>query len=517
MRKDLFQTSSIPKTDTVNNAGGTAYSRSVKESLVSYALTGCMGNTYYVSAKDQNDTLIGLMKSVNDDVFLAKLAVYSREFGYMKDVPSLICAYLHSVQSKQLPKIFSRVIDNGKMLRNFVQITRSGALGRKSFGKSTKRLIQNWLNSCSDTRLMNATVGNDPKLADIIKMVHPKPVDSVRAEFYKWIIGKETDIEKLPGVVRDFEAFKINPEKSTVPNIDFRLIAGIELNESVWKSIAKNASWHTARMNLNTFQRHGVFKDKAVMRAVCDILTDHETIKKARVFPYQLMAAWQATRRDTEFPSKVSNALQEALEISVSNVPSIDGMVSVFPDMSSSMYSSVTGGREVESNVSCADVAALISASILRVNKEAYILPFSTRVFDGIEMNSHDSITTITDKIRAALGGGTAISAPMAHMNMLGKQSDLIIYISDNESWADYRNDASTQSMVEWKKFKKANPKAKMVCIDLTPSVSGQFKSDSADILYIGGFSDNVFDIIRDFYNGAMDGKAAGEVEKVEI
>ena len=30
--------------------------------------------------------------------------------------------------------VFPRVIDNGKMLRNFVQVVRSGTVGRKSFG-----------------------------------------------------------------------------------------------------------------------------------------------------------------------------------------------------------------------------------------------------------------------------------------------------------------------------------------------------------------------------------------------
>jgi 60 kDa SS-A/Ro ribonucleoprotein len=44
----------------------------------------------------------------------------------MKDVPALLVAVL-SVKDRDLFKaVFPRVMDNGKMLRNFVQIMRSG-------------------------------------------------------------------------------------------------------------------------------------------------------------------------------------------------------------------------------------------------------------------------------------------------------------------------------------------------------------------------------------------------------
>ena len=50
----------------------------------------------------------------------------------MKDMPALLCAILAVRDVKLLEAIFPRVIDNGKMLRTFVQILRSGVVGRKS-------------------------------------------------------------------------------------------------------------------------------------------------------------------------------------------------------------------------------------------------------------------------------------------------------------------------------------------------------------------------------------------------
>lgn len=69
-----------------------------------------------------------------DAEFIAKTAVFSRERGFMKDIPALLCAVLSVKNRALLDAIFPRVIDNAKMLRNFVQIMRSGAVGRKSLG-----------------------------------------------------------------------------------------------------------------------------------------------------------------------------------------------------------------------------------------------------------------------------------------------------------------------------------------------------------------------------------------------
>ncbi len=61
-----------------------------------------------------------------DAEFIAKTAVFCRERGFMKDMPALLCAVLSVKDRELLARVFPRVIDNAKMLRNFVQIMRSG-------------------------------------------------------------------------------------------------------------------------------------------------------------------------------------------------------------------------------------------------------------------------------------------------------------------------------------------------------------------------------------------------------
>ena len=98
----------------------------------------------------------------------------------MKDMPALLAAVLAARDVRLLERVFDRVIDTPRMLRTFVQIVRSGVTGRKSLGTAPRRAIRRWLETRSDEQLFAASVGNDPSLADIVKMVHPKPATAAR-------------------------------------------------------------------------------------------------------------------------------------------------------------------------------------------------------------------------------------------------------------------------------------------------------------------------------------------------
>ncbi|MGV3534009.1 MAG: RNA-binding protein, partial [Chthoniobacteraceae bacterium] len=148
----LFQSlrgSLLPATDAVNHEQAPAYAFSARHALAQYAVTGCLSGTFYATAETQLETVLKLCRQVEPE-FIAKTAVYCRERGYMKDMPALLCAVLATRDAVQLRNAFDRVIDNGRMVRNFVQILRSGATGRKSLGTSPKRLVQRWLEGRSD-------------------------------------------------------------------------------------------------------------------------------------------------------------------------------------------------------------------------------------------------------------------------------------------------------------------------------------------------------------------------------
>lgn len=526
--KALFQSSVgqyVPPPDAINLAGGSAYNLTSKQALAQYVMTGCLRNTFYADAKTQLVDILTLAKEC-DAKFVAQLAVVARERGYMKDTPALLLAHLSAGIGKEyVPKIFSRVVDNGKMLRNYVQIIRSGAVGRKSFGSMPKRLIQDYITGRKQTSLFRDSVGNNPSIGDIIKMVRPKPRNSVDAEFYRYLIGKPVENEGiLPQQVQNLLKFR-RGEPTEVTDIEFRLLTEKGISKEQWKEVIRSMGWHALRINLNAMTRAGVFDDAENVSFVAQKLKDKEVIKYSKVFPYQLFAAYIYS---TDAPREIHEALQDAMEIATENVPSLDtDSVVVCQDVSGSMGSSITGtgSGQVASKISCGQVAALISSCILRTNKVAMLLPFDTAVH-SIRINPRDSVMTNAVKL-SINGGGTDCSVPMrllASARGIVPKNVTVIYVSDNESWAHdhggpnyYGRSACSTMMQEWAKFKSRCPDAKLVCIDLTPNRTTQAISGK-DVLNIGGFSDQVFTTIRDFVQGKLGADHwIEEIEKTDL
>jgi 60 kDa SS-A/Ro ribonucleoprotein len=515
--KKLFSNKNVNKsvsklvtrvTNTTNEAGGIAYKLSDKAALAQYAMTGTLNGTYYASDEEQLKKTLELANKA-DVKFVAKLAVYARQKGLMKDMPAVLAAVVASKDTDLLAAIFDRVIDSPKMLRNFVQIIRSGAVGRKSLGTRPKRLIQKYLEKLTDEQLFKADVGNDPSLQDIIKLVHPKPSKKSRSALYAYLLDREYDARSLLPLAKEFERFK-KEMKGEIPDVPFQMLTALPLTDAHWKQIAENATWTQTRMNLNTFQRHGVLADSKLVNMISARLEDSELIKKARVFPYQLFAAYKNVTGDV--PQKIVNSLQKAADASTESVPDFGGgKVYVMVDVSGSMSSAVTGNRgTASSKVRCIDVAALVAAAVLRKNAEAEVIAFSDDVIlrdrsgQNFRLNPMDSIMTNADKLANLPSGGTNCSSALRYVNQKLGKGDLVIYVSDNQSWVDsnpgssYYNRLATATMNEWNIFKARNPKAKMVCIDVQPAITTQVH-DREDILNIGGFSDNCFEVIARF------------------
>ena len=512
--KNLFKTTkSVPVANTVNKAGGKAYSLTSKEALANLVVTGCLNGTYYASASEQ----LGEIKkhaSNCDPEFVAKLAVYARKNADMKDTPAYLLALLFSSGETELvSRIFGQVIDNMKMLCNFVQIVRSGETGRKSFGTLGKNLINSWLVSRNAERLFKDNVGHSaPSLTDIIKMTHPRATDDAQNNMFKYILGKDYDEKLLPAKVRNFEKFKVGKSK-VVPDVDFRLLSNITLTEAQWKNVAENMSWTSLRMNLNNLNKHGVFKGET-LTTLANKLRDEKEVKNSRCFPYQLLTTYKNTN---DVPVAISNALQDAMEVATSNVQSFDCSVAVCVDISGSMDSPVTGNRgSVTSKTTCRDVAALVASTVLRRNDDSVVVPFHTSVVP-CKLNPRDSIMTNAKILANLPSGGTSCSSALVHLNKISHKGELVIFVSDNMSWADYQSSyySGTAMQKEWQNYKKRNPKAKLVLIDVQPNSTTQVQSDK-DVLNVGGWSDECFNVINNFVRGESKSFIA-EIERVSI
>lgn len=506
---------------TTNHAGGKAYQLSPKQALAQLVCTGTLHRTFYANAEEQLSKLIDLAKQM-DNEFLAKLALYAKHNALMKDTPILLLAIL-CIKTNGQPfakLIFKDIIHDGKSLRNFVQVMRSGVIGRKSLGSFTKKLVNDWLIGASDKAFINTNIGNKPTLKDVIRLSHPKPVDNRTQALICWALDKEYNKAHLPELAKTLIDFQKDNTKP-LPNLPIQWLMSLDLTCEHWVQIAKNSSWQTMRQNLNTFARHGVFQTDGMAELIAQKLADGTTIKNSKIFPYQLYATWSAL--DDNVPDIVKNALKIAMNHALANVPVLQGNIAIAVDVSGSMISPVTGYRRgATTQIRCVDVASLFAAAMKVANPTAIIMPFDTDLRHVPSLNDRRSTQTgsLIERTKAIFskpsdkpnldvfnlakelarlgGGGTNTALPLAKLNRQNSKIDVMIYFSDNESWADEQHNKGTQMMKEWQILKQRCPNAKLICVDVQPYTTSQAKNHD-DVLNVGGFSDNVFSVIELF------------------
>jgi 60 kDa SS-A/Ro ribonucleoprotein len=533
-------TASLPPATTTNAAGGPAYAFGPKHALAQLAATGCFNGTFYVDAKSQLDTLKALIAKVDDGQFLAKLAIYSRERAFMKDMPAALTAALASHDTVLFHKVFDRVIDNGRVLRTLFQMIRSGQFGKKSLSSSVQRAFQRWLNTASVEKLLSASIGDKPSLRDVLRMARPTPIDNERRAAFGWLAGKDAEkwlpatANDLPSQIRLLNAFRgattEGQQLELIGDLHARwdMLSDTAKGPKVWSAIAKNMGLQALRMNLNTLKRHGVFEVDGMINEVAGRLSDENEIKKSRQFPYQFFAAYM--NASDEIPHAIRSSLHKAAEIACGSVPELSGPVVIGVDVSGSMRSPVTGNRGdgATSKMRCVDVAALVAAAILRRNPDSIVIPFDVNAFD-VRVDPSDSILSLSERLAQFGGGGTDCTLPIrkANTELSHRKFAGVVLVSDNESWINagrgwgYCRNGSTGVMNEWQTFvknqKQLNPSAlpKLICIDLQPNTSTQ-APDRSDILNVGGFSDAVFDVVSSFMSGDA-GRFVTEIEAIEI
>jgi len=580
----------MPPADTVNAAGGIAYKLSPEEALAQYCATGMFGSTFYASAQDQLSEVVELAKKC-DPRFVAKCAVYSRKHGYMKDMPAVLLATLsvrsqemrvvdgvlqsdHQIACRALRAAFPHVIDNYRMLSNYYQVLKSGALGRKSLGKLPKRLMQQWLLNAHPVTLFNAQFGiPKPGIREIIRYVNPRALSKEQIAMFGYLTGPATreyrprspesrsrierriaasrmtvesqdensltvdryQPEFLPAVFRAYEAFKAaklagkpaDVSFLTDWKVDFRAVDSLGLTRDEWEAVGRRAGVKMALMNINTFARQGlygddpIFRDTEFAKEIAKKISDPAEILEARLFPHEV---FKADRYATEAPIRIRGALIQALENSITNVPELSGNTVVCVDVSGSMDERVSKGSSTR-----IEVAAVFAAALFKRNPgKCRILAFNT---DSalIHVSTEQSAMHIAGCIIACLGGGTSLSSPICYLNganpymklMTGLQN--VIMISDNESWADpnvnygYAGPSTTFAR-EWSILKSRNPEAKLVMIDLEPKANTQAPS-APDRLNVGGFNDSVFRVVSSFLEPTKRSRShwVDEIESINL
>jgi len=454
------------KTLTENLAGGQAYAQSNELALVSLLLTSFVNDQFYKNAQTTLADLKKLSEKIKDKEFVAKSAIYARDKFGMRSVTHALAAELTSQLNGAewgkdfYNKVVVRVDDMTEILSYYLAYKTEK--NNPKFPNALKKGFAKAFDKFDGYQLAKYKGENkEVKLVDIVNLVHPVPTQRNLEALQLLVKGElkntQTWESKLSAVGQQAES-----EEDLA-----------ELKSNAWSELieTKKIGYFALLRNL----RNIITQSPQSVKAACEMLVDERLIKNSRVLPFRFATAYDEINKigSSKEVRDVLVAINQALEVSVQNVPKFDGETLVVMDVSGSMM-----GRASE-------IASLFGAVLAKANN-CDVMTFATDA-NYKSYNPMDSVMSIRSSFRYS-GGGTNFKSIFQKAN---KKYDRIIILSDMQGWMGYTTPSS-----EFKSYKSnfgANPF--VYSWDLAGYGTLQFPENN--VFALAGFSDKVFDIMK--------------------
>jgi 60 kDa SS-A/Ro ribonucleoprotein len=454
------------KTLTENLAGGEAYSQSNELALVSLLLTSFVSDQFYRNAQTTLDELRKLSSKVKDKEFVAKAAIYARDKFGMRSITHALAGELTSQLNGAewgkdfYNKVVVRVDDMTEILSYYLAYKTSK--DNPKFPNSLKKGFAKAFDKFDGYQLAKHKGENkEVKLVDVVNIVHPVPTPRNSEALSLLINGELKSTETW-----ESKLSKVGQIAESEEDLS-------KLKSEAWSELISNKKLGLMAMIKNI--RNIISQSPESIPLVCESLTNEDFILKSRVLPFRFATAYEEVNKigSSKEVRDVLVAINEALEVSVQNVPKFDGETLLVMDVSGSM-----SGKPSE-------IASLFGAIVAKANS-CDVMTFATNA-DYKSYNPMDSVMTIRNSFRYS-GGGTNFKAIFQKAN---KKYDRIIILSDMQGWEGYTTPAS-----EFKSYKSrfgANPF--VYSWDLAGYSTLQFPEQN--VFALAGFSDKVFDIMK--------------------
>ena len=212
------------------------------------------------------------------------------------------------------------------------------------------------------------------RMADVIELSHPSPRDARQSALFRWLLDRRhhddarADATNLPilHAAAELDAIAVDARRAALRErgSDALAAAGFSwerlsgwlpggMDAEAWETVIPSMGVMALVRNLRNFDEAGI--SEAAIDTVIAKITDPDEVARARLFPYQVWAAYKHAPSDNW-----KRALGRTLELTVANVPALDGTLVVI-DTSGSMQAAVSNRSKLQ-RVEVAAVMAMATA-----------------------------------------------------------------------------------------------------------------------------------------------------------
>lgn len=449
---------------TTNRSGHAAYSMLDKDRLVTMVLTTFFNENKYYG--DNSNELVQLAEKLasKDPQFVANLAVYARKEMHLRSVSHVLVSIVAKVNESKpyTPYVVRGVVERADDITEIMAAYLS--MYGKPFPNGLKKALGNAMKKFHAFSFSKYNGGNkNIKFKDVLRICHPRPDTTRQEKTFNMIIN-----DTLP-VAQRWET-----ELSARGN-----------TKEVWEDLIDNnrIGYMAALRNLRNMINAG----PSNIQKIYDKLSNKEEVLKSKQLPFRFLSAY--LNLPSNATSKVRDALEDACEHSIDNLPKLPGKTIIAIDVSDSMDSNISS----RSDIRCNQIAMMLGLMATKLCEESIVYTFSTRL-DQMKVSRRSGILYAASNDRN-WGGGTNMRLPLEKMINNQIQADRLIMLSDNEincGWSGGFK-GTCQPLVDQYR-RKINPDLWVHAIDLQGYGTQQFIGDKTNI--IAGWSERVLEFI---------------------
>ena len=452
-KERVVASNSIPNENTTNRQGYKAYSLDDELRLLSMLNTLKLEPQFYRSENQTMRELRDLIERIalKDPYFVAQAIVYSRCVGEgMRSINHLAAALLAPfISGEEYAKRFYGLWDKknqrgGCIFRvdDMSEIKDVySALNKSTLSNSMKKGFKKVLETLDTYQL--AKYKNT--VIDIANLVHPK--SSLSNAMITTSNGENmrTLDALMQGITISADTWEVAQSEAgqEVAKAVKEGKLSAEKAAEVLKE-AKNDNWETLLLDgklpilaaLRNLRNMLKSPRPAVIKAVCELISNPNKIREGKVMPYQIDYAYEVVKMEfgsTYEGRTVMQALHTGYEYSVPNLAeALPGKTCVMVDCSGSMNARCTNGNQRTTIQStAAEKAGLIAATIAKATNADVVRFGSSAEFYAY--NPNNSVFDLGREIGRDNMGGTSIPAAFELIRKHKRVYDRIILLSDNE------------------------------------------------------------------------------------
>lgn len=431
----------------VNHNGGTGYGRDEKSELFLLAVSSFVEDTFYESADNRTSRTAKLVKDVAlaDPEWLGEFIPWLRNEANLRSI-SLIVALeaAKALVEAGVPggralvtSAISRADEPGEALAYWISTH-----GRRVPSAVKRGIADAAVKTYSEYSL--AKYDTDSKgftFADVIRLTHPKPKDSVQADLFRYAIERRLDSDtKVPAtlgkLIRRKEVLAMGAtNKEELRNLlrsdsgqgviqgaglTWEAIAGsVGLDKEIWEALIPNMGYMALLRNLRNFIKEGV--SGTVLDTVIARIADEKQVAGSRQLPFRFLSAYNANKDNLYY----AYPLEKALGHSLSNVPTLKGKTLILVDRSGSMNWAQSKGTDL----TFADSAAIFGTALALRAENATLIQYGTS-HEEVKFSKGDSVLTILKRFKDMGGTDTA----RALQDNFDKSYDRVVLITDEQA-----------------------------------------------------------------------------------